>query len=90
MIETVRKRQRRASELVEIWHSYFPALAIGIEFWMVNLDDFPFDVLASAIKQTARKQVQLNGQMTLQQMTSYIKGSCYASRRSSANRRLAA
>lgn len=90
MIETVRKKQRRASELAEIWHSYFPASAIGIEFWMVNLDDFPFDVLAFAIKQTARKQVQLNGQMTLQQMTSYIRGCCYANLRSGSIRGLAA
>jgi hypothetical protein len=76
MIQEVKKKHRRAEELAQIWESYFPTMPVGIEYWMVGLEDFPFNVMALAIKQTARKRVQLKGEMTLEQVLTYMQSVC--------------
>ncbi len=81
MIQEVRKKQKRAEELAQIWDSYFPSMPTGIEYWMVCLEDFPFNVVVQSIKQAARKRVQLKGQMTLEQMLSYVQSVCHSNLR---------
>ncbi|MHB1938994.1 MAG: hypothetical protein ACYCOR_20830 [Acidobacteriaceae bacterium] len=81
MIQEVKKKRRRAEELAQIWESYFPTMPVGIEYWMVGLEDFPFNVMALAIKQaargaTTRKRVQLKGEMTLEQVLTYMQSVC--------------
>ena len=43
---------------------------------MVGFDDFPFNVLALAIKQAARKRVKLKGEMKLEQVLVYMQSVC--------------
>ena len=76
MIQEVKKKRRRAEDLAQIWKSYFSIMPVGVEYWMVSLDDFPFNVLALAIKQAARKRVQLKGEMTLEQVLAYVQSVC--------------
>ena len=76
MIQEVKKKRRRAEDLAQIWKSYFSIMPVGVEYWMVSLDDFPFNVLALAIKQAARKRVQLKGEMTLEQVLVYVQSVC--------------
>ena len=78
MIQEVKKKHRRAQELAQIWESYFSTMPVGIEYWMVGLEDFPFNVMALAIKQAARKRVQLRGEMTLEQVLTYSQSACHA------------
>jgi hypothetical protein len=76
VISEISKQRKRADELSQIWESYFPALPVGIEYWMVALEGMPFGVLVKGIKHTARKRVQLRGNMTLDQMMTYLDSSC--------------
>ncbi len=78
MIQEVKKKHRRAQELTQIWESYFSIMPVGIEYWMVGLEDFPFNLMAMAIKQAARKRVQLRGKMTLEQVLTYMQSACHA------------
>jgi hypothetical protein len=70
------KRKKKASELAQLWESYFPSLPVGQEYWMVALEDIPVGVLIKGIKHVARKRVHLRGNMTLDQMLTYLESSC--------------
>ncbi len=75
MIAEITKQRKRADELVRIWDSYFPSLPVGVEYWMVAVEDWPLNVLVQAIKDVARKRVQMKGNMCLEEMLSYLQSS---------------
>jgi hypothetical protein len=79
MINETLKQRRRADELSQTWDAYFPSVPIGVEYWMATLDEMPTVVLTRAIKHLARKRVQLRGNMTLEQMLTYLQSSCVLS-----------
>jgi len=79
MISETIKQRRRADELSQIWDAYFPSAPVDVEHWMAALDDIPMVVLTKAIKHLARKRVQLRGNMTLEQMLTYLESSCVLS-----------
>ena len=79
MISETLKQRKRADELSQVWDAYFPSMPVGVEYFMVALEDIPMVVLTKGIKHLARKRIQLRGNMTLEQMLSYLDSSCVLS-----------
>lgn len=72
----LQSKQQEAVELSLVWASYLPD-SVETTHWRLLLDLYSKAVITKAVRRCAQKRMTLKGNITLEQMLSFIESVCY-------------
>lgn len=77
MTQPLQNKAQEATQVSQVWDSYFPTQPVAVAHWRLLLDSYAATTITKAIQRCVKKHITLKGNITHSQMLSFVESVCY-------------